>query len=78
MHTYLLIEPELHIQILFGTNVIDESGPWESIASATEWAQAYVDFKNSDKIEPVLPQSEQSTIELLPASTVEGLVNGSD
>ncbi len=67
MHTYRLIEPGPYIQILYGANVIDESGPWESIASATEWAKSYVDFKNSDGTEPVLTDPESSTME--PAGT---------
>jgi hypothetical protein len=62
MHTYRLIEPGPYIQVLYGANVIDESGPWESIASATEWAKSYVDFKNSDATEPVLTEPESSTM----------------
>jgi len=42
------------VQILHGSNVIDECGPWESLVSAIEWAQEYVDQKNAGLIEPVL------------------------
>jgi hypothetical protein len=40
------------VEILDGANVIDESGPWESIESATTWAEAYVGLKNSNESEP--------------------------
>jgi hypothetical protein len=28
------------VEILDGANIIDESGPWESIQSASTWAEA--------------------------------------
>lgn len=40
------------VEILNGGNVIDECGPWESIESATVWADAYVGLKNSGQQEP--------------------------
>ena len=52
MFSYLLIESGPFaengplVQILYGNNVIDESGPWESASSAANWAQAYVGMKN--------------------------------
>jgi hypothetical protein len=76
MHTYKLIEPGPYIQILYGTNIIDESGPWESIASATEWAKSYVDFKNSDGTEPVLAQPESSRIGSTEITEEKGTADG--
>jgi hypothetical protein len=40
------------VQILHGSNVIDECGPWESLGSAIEWAEAYVQAKNNGLVEP--------------------------
>lgn len=40
------------VEILDGANIIDETGPWESIESATTWAEAYVGLKNSGQSEP--------------------------
>lgn len=52
MFSYVIIQEPLLVQILYGDNVIDESGPWESIASATIWAEAYVGLKNAGLEEP--------------------------
>lgn len=52
MFSYVIVEEPLLVQILYGNNVIDESGPWESIASATIWAEAYVGKKNAGISEP--------------------------
>jgi hypothetical protein len=52
MFSYVIIEDQLLVQILHGDNVIDESGPWESIQSASTWAEAYVGLKNSNQSEP--------------------------
>ena len=55
MFSYLIVNDNPRgplVQILYGTNVIDESGPWESIESATTWAEAYVGLKNSGQQEP--------------------------
>ena len=52
MFSYIIIENGPMVQILDDTNVIDESGPWESLSSAVAWAQNYVDFKNSGVQEP--------------------------
>jgi hypothetical protein len=60
MFSYLLIESGPFaengplVQILYGDNVIDESGPWESSSSAANWAQAYVLRKNSGFDEPLI------------------------
>lgn len=51
------------IQIFSGATLIDECGPWESNASAIQWASSYVNFKQSGEMEPVLPSETQSTIE---------------
>lgn len=40
------------VQIIYGDNVIDESGPWESLVSAISWAESYVGLKNSGIQEP--------------------------
>lgn len=40
------------VKILHGDNVIDESGPWESLSAAINWAEAYVNLKNSGIQEP--------------------------
>ena len=42
------------VQILYGSNVIDECGPWESLGSAVEWAEDYVAAKNAGLVEPRL------------------------
>jgi hypothetical protein len=42
------------VQILHGENVIDESGPWESLPAAINWADQYVNAKNSGLIEPYI------------------------
>jgi hypothetical protein len=53
MFSYVIIEEsDVLVQILFGDNVIDESGPWESISSAITWAEAYVGKKNAGLEEP--------------------------
>lgn len=51
------------VQILDGSNVIDECGPWESEASALEWAKSFTDFKESGGQEPQLSSVETYTIE---------------
>jgi hypothetical protein len=52
MYSYLIIEEQLLVQIFYGSSMIDESGPWESIESATSWAEMYVSHKNSGLPEP--------------------------
>ncbi len=52
MFSYVIIENGPMVQIIDGTNVIDESGPWETLTAAADWAQSYVDFKNSGGQEP--------------------------
>jgi len=47
MFSYNILPSPLLVQILHGDNVIDESGPWESMESATNWASAYVNKLNS-------------------------------
>lgn len=54
MFSYVIIEEGPMVQILHGTNVIDESGPWESLTAAIHWADQYVIAKNSGLIEPVI------------------------
>lgn len=60
MFSYSLIETGPYaengplVQILYGDNVIDESGPWESVESASNWAQSYVNMKNSGIQEPTI------------------------
>jgi hypothetical protein len=52
MFSYVILEDGPTVQILSHSNVIDESGPWESLNAAIDWAQSYVDFKNSGGQEP--------------------------
>jgi hypothetical protein len=52
MFSYVIIEQGPMVQILHGTNVIDESGPWESLSSAIAWAEAFVGMKNAGLSEP--------------------------
>lgn len=52
MFKYVIIENGPLVQILDGDNVIDESGPWESLPAAIQWADAYVSAKNSGLVEP--------------------------
>ena len=56
MFSYHIVPDPLLVQILDGENVIDESGPWESMESATSWASAYVNKLNSGVPEPQLDQ----------------------
>jgi hypothetical protein len=52
MFKYIIIEEGPFVQILHEDNVIDESGPWESLPAAIHWAEAYVALKNSGIEEP--------------------------
>lgn len=56
MFSYKIIEQESGplVQILYGINVIDECGPWDSLVSAIEWASSYVDAKNNGLQEPAV------------------------
>lgn len=52
MFKYIIIEEGPFVQILHGENIIDESGPWESLPAAVHWAEAYVNMRNSGIEEP--------------------------
>lgn len=52
MFKYVIVPEGPYVQILQNENVIDECGPWESLSSATHWAESYVNFKNSGLEEP--------------------------
>lgn len=54
MFSYEIIEQPSGplVQILYGTNVIDECGPWESLTAAINWASEYVSAKNDGLQEP--------------------------
>jgi hypothetical protein len=52
MFKYIIIEDGPMVQILHGDNVIDESGPWESLTAAINWADQYVNAKNLGLTEP--------------------------
>ena len=54
MFSYVIIEEQLLVQILHGDNVIDESGPWESLTAAINWASAYTNKLNGGVEEPVV------------------------
>jgi hypothetical protein len=53
MFSYIILEDGPKVQVLYGDNIIDESGPWESLTAAVNWADAYVGMKNSGIQEPV-------------------------
>jgi hypothetical protein len=53
MFSYIIVEDGPLVQILYGDNVIDESGPWESLSAATNWANAYVGMRNTGTQEPI-------------------------
>lgn len=65
MFSYKIIDSDRgpFVQVFSGATMFDECGPWESNASAIEWAQSYVNFKTNGGDEPVLVYQEQSTIE---------------
>jgi hypothetical protein len=52
MFSYQIVHESILVQILYGDNVIDESGPWESLQSAVNWAEAYVAKMNAGILEP--------------------------
>ena len=56
MLSYAIVETEEGpmVQIVDGENIIDESGPWESLPSAIDWADTYVTAKNNGLIEPYI------------------------
>lgn len=54
MFRYIIIEDGPRVQILYGNNVIDECGPWESLTAAIHWADSYVNLKNSGIQEPII------------------------
>jgi len=47
VYTYLLIEDGPFVHILYDGLVIDEVGPWDSVDSASHWAESYVNRKNA-------------------------------
>jgi hypothetical protein len=53
MFSYVIIEEGPKVQILHNDNIIDESGPWESLTAAINWANAYVGMKNAAIQEPI-------------------------
>lgn len=56
MLSYAIVEAEEGpmVQIIDGENIVDESGPWESLTSAIVWADTYVTAKNNGLIEPYI------------------------
>jgi|AntRauMFilla1563_2_1112583.scaffolds.fasta_scaffold05531_3 hypothetical protein len=54
MHWYKIIESSRGplIQVLYGGNIIDECGPWETLVSAINWAEQYVTSRNQGQSEP--------------------------
>ena len=53
MFSYVIVKEGPRVQILYGDNVFDECGPWESLSAAINWAEAYVNLKNSGIQEPL-------------------------
>jgi hypothetical protein len=51
---YVIVEEGPMVQIVDGDNVVDESGPWESLVAAINWAETYVSEKNSGLVEPYI------------------------
>lgn len=74
MFSYKIIDSDRgpFVQIFSNTTMFDECGPWESYASAIEWAQSYVNFKQYGGEEPTLVYEEQSTIDDKPIDQSEG------
>ena len=66
MFSYIILEDGPKVQVLYGDNIIDESGPWESLTAAVNWADAYVGMKNSGIQEPVQEQNKQRLREETP------------
>jgi hypothetical protein len=54
MFSYSIVHENILVQILYGDNVIDESGPWESLNSAVQWAEAYVAKMNAGIPDPTI------------------------
>lgn len=56
MFSYKIVETDKGplAQILYGVNVIDECGPWESLTACIEWADSYVTAKNGGIQEPYI------------------------
>jgi hypothetical protein len=56
MFSYKILETERGpiAQILHGTNIIDECGPWENLTACIEWADGYVTAKNGGIQEPYI------------------------
>jgi hypothetical protein len=54
MFSYIIVEEGPLVQILHDDNVIDESGPWESLTAAINWASAYTNKLNGGVEEPVV------------------------
>jgi len=54
MFSYKIILEGPAVEILYGENVFDVSGPWESLTSAITWADAYVELKNLGTQEPFI------------------------
>ena len=62
------------VQIFDGPTTIDECGPWESEASALNWASSFVNFKQTGGQEPTLPVEEESTMDTSDSGLSEGEV----
>lgn len=52
MFSYQIDAENLLVRVLYGDNVFDECGPWESLSAAIHWAEAYVQLRNSGIQEP--------------------------
>lgn len=55
MYTFEIIGDPPICKIFSDQNVIDESGPWESLEAADSWATAYTNKLNDGLITPELP-----------------------
>lgn len=52
MFSYRIIPEGPYVEVLYGDNVFDVSGPWESLTAAAQWAEAYVQRRNAGIEEP--------------------------
>jgi hypothetical protein len=59
MYSYSIVKESLLVQIFYNDIKIDEVGPWESLESATSWAEIYVAYKDSGLPEPEVFQAVQ-------------------
>jgi len=55
MFSYRIITEGPYVEVLYGDNVFDVCGPWDTLTAAINWADAYVQRRNSNIEEPYIP-----------------------